>query len=153
MRSLELKIPPAIVLIVAIAAVLLLARQFPFAAYALPGNRVIAIGVAIIGMLFALSGLFAFRRAGTTVDPTQPDKASQLVTSGVYRITRNPMYLGFTLILLASAIRQTSVLSLLPVPLFIAYMHRFQIVPEERWMHRNFGEEFARYAERVRRWI
>ena len=63
------------------------------------------------------------------------------------------MYLGFALVLLASAIRQTNVLSLLPVPLFVAYMHRFQIVPEERWMQRNFGDEFARYAERVRRWI
>ena len=85
-----------------------------------------------IGTLFGLAGVYSFYRARTSVDPHKPEKASSLVTSGVYRITRNPMYVGLAIILGAWAIWLGSLLSMAGVVIFMLYITRFQIIPEER---------------------
>lgn len=102
--------------------------------------------------IFVLATL-AIARARTTVNPVRPDAASSLVVSGIYRFTRNPMYLAFLLILLVLGLRLGNVGALLIALTFVAYMNRFQIEPEERALRRRFGEAFEDYQARVRRWI
>ena len=105
------------------------------------------------GLLFVLAGGISFRRARTTVNPLKPEAASALVTSGIYRYTRNPMYVGFALWLLAWGLYLASPLVLLGVLGFVLYMNRLQIAPEERALGRLFGADFAAYRQRVRRWL
>lgn len=105
------------------------------------------------GVCVALLGVASFRRARTTVNPLKPEKASALVMSGIYRYTRNPMYLGLLLALLGWAFFLSNALAFLSLPAFILYMNRFQIAPEERVLAARFGQEFAAYLSKVRRWL
>ena len=95
----------------------------------------------------------SLRRARTTVNPLRPERASALVTTGVYRITRNPMYVGMALMLLAWAVLLASPAALAGPVTFIAYMNRFQIGPEEDALDTLFGPDYAAYRSRVRRWL
>lgn len=153
MRFLELKIPPPVVAATSALAMWPLSSLLP--TVAVPGNArlVLAIAVALIGIAFALAGAIAFRRAKTTVNPLHPEQTTALVTGGVYRSSRNPMYTGMLLCLLAWAIYLASPLSLAGPVAFIAFMHRFQIEPEERILAAKFGETFERYKASVRRWL
>jgi len=100
-----------------------------------------------------IAGVRAFQRARTTVDPLRPEKASALVTSGIYRRTRNPMYVALAIALLGWAIWLGHPLALLGVAAFVAWINRFQIAPEERALRALFGPEFERYCSEVRRWL
>ena len=153
MHTLELKVPPPIVALVMAIAMWLLSR-LPASPEALPIVRLLlAVGLAAVGVAFSLSGVLAFRRAQTTVNPLKPESSSSLVTAGVYKVTRNPMYVGMVFLLLAWAAFLWSVLSLLGPLGFAAYMGRFQIAPEERALAGLFGAEYAEYKARVRRWL
>lgn len=103
--------------------------------------------------VFGLGGVLHFRNAGTTVNPLSPGDSSALVTTGVYRFSRNPMYLALLLALLALGLLLSNFYALALATLFVPYMNRFQIAPEERAMVRLYGVEFERYCARVRRWI
>jgi len=149
----ELKIPPLAVVAIAAGLMWAMARAFPALALALPGRTPAAILLALIGLLVALAGLVEFRRARTTVNPLKPGAASSLVTGGIYRRTRNPMYLGFALALLGWGIFLSNPASLAVLFAFVGYMNRFQIVPEERALESLFGEAFTAYRSRVRRWL
>ena len=153
MQSLELKIPPVAVFLVFGALIWVIDRAVPAAAFTLPGAAIIAAALAGVGAFFGVAGILAFRRQGTTVHPIHPDRASAVVTVGVYRFTRNPMYLGLALFLLAFAIRLGNLVAVAFVPAFMAYMTRFQIRPEERVLLAKFGAEFGNYMQSVRRWI
>lgn len=107
----------------------------------------------LLGAISGMGGIIFFKRAKTTVDPLQPEKASALVTTGIYQVTRNPMYLGLAFGLVAVAFWFGSVWSLSVIPVFILYMNRFQIIPEERALEKKFGEEFKAYKSKVRRWV
>jgi len=116
--------------------------------------RVSLVGILILGgLFFCLSGVISFRKAKTTVNPLRPETASALVTSGIYQVTRNPMYLGFALILTAWSFYLTSVVSLIGVFGYMLYIQMLQIVPEELALIKLFGEEFKAYQKKVRRWI
>ena len=150
---LDLKIPPPIVgVLVAIAmwAVAKAGLQFSLESHV---RYTIVCILIVIGIALDLLGLAAFRASRTTVNPLKPDHASALVTGGVYRFTRNPMYVGAMLLLLAWGIYLSSLLSLAGLPLFVMYITRFQIQPEERALRNIFGEEFSIYEKRVRRWL
>ena len=152
MRFLELKLPPVLTLLIFIGLAVLL--RYLAVGTALPPWTAKASPVLIMaGVLASLSGLWQFRRAQTTVDPTHPDKASTLVTGGIYQYTRNPMYLGMALVLSAAVLKSGLVVSIILLPLFIWYMTRFQIKPEESAIERIFAEEYSAYKRRVRRWL
>lgn len=153
LSSLELKVPP--VLVVAIAALLMWAAAWllPALAIALPGRVPAAIAAVLVGFLCTAAGVVEFRRARTTVNPLKPRDASSLVAGGIYRLTRNPMYLGFALALLGWGVFLANPVSIAVLFLFVAYMNRFQIVPEERALEALFGDAFAAYRSKVRRWI
>lgn len=131
----------------------LLARFMPAFNLAVPAGRLVAAGLATIGVIVALLGVASFRRAGTTVNPLQPAAASHLVVSGIYRWTRNPMYLGMLLVLLGWGLFLANVLAFLSALAFIPLMNRLQIGPEERILTATFGPVFISYQSAVRRWI
>jgi protein-S-isoprenylcysteine O-methyltransferase Ste14 len=106
-----------------------------------------------MGTVLIAWGLASFRRAGTTFNPLKPEATSSLVVSGVYAFTRNPMYLGFLFVLVGWAVFLSNALAFLLLLLFVLYMNRFQIQPEERVLTARFGQEFLAYKSRVRRWI
>jgi len=151
--SLELKIPPLLVALIFGALMWLVAWLTPGLTTALPYAGVMAGAILLAGALVALAGVVAFRRARTTVDPIHPDHASAIVTGGVYSLTRNPMYVGFLLLLVAWAIWLGNLPACLGLPAFVKYMNRFQILPEERFLGSKFGAPYAGYLLRVRRWI
>ena len=153
MQTLELKIPPVIQVLVIASLMWLLAITAPGLGFTLPASALVALVLAAMGVAFALLGVLEFRSAGTTVDPRVPDQTASLVVRGVYRISRNPMYMGFLLVLGAWTIFLSNLASLVLLPAFVVYMNRFQIVPEERYMREKFGEAYRQYEERVRRWI
>ncbi len=153
MKTLELKIPPVVVVLIVGLAMWLAAHYAPLLALALPW-RTTVFGVLVVTCgIFGVSGIMAFRKVKTTVNPTKPDTASAMVISGIYNTTRNPMYFGLFLALLGWAYYLSNALSFLLLPLFVAYMNRFQILPEERALCAKFGSEFLVYAKSVRRWI
>jgi protein-S-isoprenylcysteine O-methyltransferase Ste14 len=153
MRSLELKVPPVPLAAVFAAAMFGVSLVAPAATFVIPGRTGIAIGLALLGAVIALAGVVAFRANKTTVNPLNPGATSTIVSSGVYRFSRNPMYLGFLLALAAWAIYLSNALAALLLPVFVAYMNRFQIKPEERALLARFGADFSRYVATVRRWI
>ncbi len=117
-------------------------------------NDLLGIVLAFAGVGLGASGLSRFSKAGTTSDPHNIDQASALVTDGVFRFTRNPMYLGLVLILCGWAFRLGSVTGLIVGPGFLlAVLTFFQIRPEEKTLKARFGQEYADYASKVRRWI
>jgi len=153
MHALKLKIPPPLVALLTAALMWLLARTTPTFEFVLPGRRILAACVAFAGVATSIMGVAAFRRAGTTINPMRPEKASSLVSSGIYKLTRNPMYLGLLLVLLAWAVFLSNALPFIFLPAFIIYINQFQIGPEEIALSSAFGQEFEAYKSRVRRWL
>jgi protein-S-isoprenylcysteine O-methyltransferase Ste14 len=153
MSALELKIPPVALVLLAGAAMWLLSALTPSLTSHVPYRHVAAIAFALAGTIVVLLGLIAFRRARTRVNPTTPQAASSLVSTGVFRFSRNPMYLGFLLALIGWAVFLANGPSVILVPGFVMYMNRFQIRPEERALSGIFGEQFTSYTHRVRRWV
>ena len=153
LKSLELKIPPVATMLVCAVAMRWVARRTPAWTWPIPGRLLVAALLAAVGGGFALAGLWAFRKARTTILPHRLDRTSAFVAHGVYRVTRNPMYLGLLLVLLAWAVRLSNLPALAFLPAFVLYMDRFQIRPEERVLREKFGDAFADYAKSVRRWI
>ena len=109
--------------------------------------------IAACGLLIAESGVFAFRRAQTTVNPMNIEAASRLVVTGIYKHSRNPMYVGVTMILLAWGLYLAAPWAWIGPPAFALYIRRFQILPEERVMQAKFGAAYDDYRRRVRRWL
>ena len=153
MFSLDHKIPPPAVALALVAVMWGLAQPWPRVEVPAPWRIVLTVGIAIAGLAFAGAGTLAFRKAKTTVNPLHPDRASALVHTGVYRITRNPMYLGMALGLLSWAVYLAAPAALLGPVAFVAYITRFQIKPEEQALAARFGSEFAQYKGTVRRWL
>lgn len=152
LQSLELRVPPPVVALIVAAAMWGISAIAPPdlpAAYRIEA----AILIAVIGAGFSISGVLAFRRAKTTVNPLHPEQAAALVRFGIYRITRNPMYVGLLLILLAWAVFLSSAWALFGPLAFMLYITRFQILPEERVLSGKFGADYAAYRASVRRWL
>lgn len=129
------------------------ARLFPETRVEFPGRPLAAYALVAAGIGVAVAGVLAFRRHRTTVDPSRPDKASTLVTSGIYAVTRNPMYVGMALTVAGIGLRTGSLIALSLAPVFVVALTKFQIEPEEAAMRRLFGEAFDAYAARVPRWL
>lgn len=153
MKSLELKIPPPLVALLSILLMWYVQGFYPLSwltsAWVLP----LSIVLALAGIAIAAMGVAAFRRAHTTVNPLHPEQTSQLVTGGIYQYTRNPMYLGMALVLLAIALYMADVSAFLGVALFVRFIGRYQIEPEERMLLQKFGDGFAAYQDQVGRWL
>ena len=153
MQSLELKVPPLLLAPLLAAVMWGISRCEPH--FAIPGiaRWTVSLALATAGLSLALLGMLAFRRSRTTVDPTRPGRASTFVSDGVYRFTRNPMYLGMALVLAAWATFLASPWAFAGPVSWVAYMNRYQVGPEERILAELFGDRYARYLATVRRWL
>lgn len=152
-RGLELKIPPVALVIITAGLMWLGSRYAPRLNFELPFRWMIASVFGWLGFVICALGIVEFRRVKTTVNPTKPEAASSLVTSGIYRHTRNPMYLGFFMILAGWTAMTANLTAFLLLPAFVLYMNEFQIKPEERALKSIFGEQFRAYCSVVRRWV
>lgn len=147
------RIPPPLV---ALAFALMsygLGRVMPLGVFAFALQSAVAAGLAGLGLAIILMSVREFIKVSTTVNPIKIDEASALVTSGPFTFTRNPMYLGMLLIVTGVAVWLGQLSGLIALPLFVAYITRFQIRPEEAVMRQKFGEAFVTYASQTRRWI
>lgn len=150
---LELKIPPPIVGLLAAALMWLCSHYLPALTLFVPYHKVFAFLLGGVGFVFDLVAITAFIRYKTTINPLNPDTTSALVTSGIYTRTRNPMYVGLLLLLIGWGFYLSNVLAALWLPVFVFYITRFQIEPEESKLTEKFGSTFLAYKQSVRRWL
>jgi len=150
---LKLLVPPPLVALACAGMMWGVVSLWPGSQLAVPNLS--AVGYVLIagGLAIDLVSIVAFRKARTTVTPLAPEKASSLVTGGLYRFTRNPMYLGMLLILMGIAVLLGSPINVAILGVFIAYITAFQIKPEETLLEQNFGEVYRQYKQSVRRWL
>ena len=113
----------------------------------------LSILLVIIGLACALPSFRLFSRHKTTISPFTPSETAVLLTEGMYRYSRNPMYLGLLLLIISSIIWVGSWLGILISLIFISIMNSLQIIPEEDALLEIFGEEYTEYKKKVRRWI
>ena len=151
MKSLENKIPTAVLCLFCALIMKSIAYVLPFVA--LPHLPVVAIVMTLIGIGAGIAGIWSFYKARTTINPLEPSEATHFVSEGIYKLSRNPMYVGLACCLISWAIWLSYLLPWLGVLLFIAYMTRFQIIPEEHVLRQKFGDEYQNYCLKVRRWL
>lgn len=149
----ELKVPPVIVFIVFALAMYLLNLVLPVGFFDFFGRILLAKILVGIAVVVGCLGLVPFFVKKTTVDPTKPEKASVLITNGVYKFSRNPMYFSLLVVLLALGILLGNAFNTLVAAGFVGYMNRFQIIPEERMLLEKFGKPYKEYLTRTRRWF
>lgn len=152
MTTLTLKIPPPLIAGLIALAMWMIADHLP----AIPPTtlqQVIGGPIALFGAAISAAGAYAFWRAHTTINPMHPERSTHLVTSGVYRLSRNPMYLGLVITLAGWAIHLPWPLAFAGPLAFALYIHHFQILPEERILASVFGNEYEHYRSHVRRWL
>ena len=153
MQFLELKIPPPVVATLIGVAMWGISLVTSLIELPAPISLVVAIAIAVMGVAFDLAGIVVFRRVRTTIHPMKPHNTSSFVNYGIYRVTRNPMYVGLVLILVAWAVFLSSAWALLGPIAFVLYIGRFQIIPEERFLLVKFGTRYSDYKSKVRRWL
>ena len=149
----SLRIPPVIQFLICGLlmwgiAMLLPALDLSLRLFKYAGSILIAAGVLLL-----IAALIAFARARTTINPVEPEQAKTLVTTGLYQISRNPMYLAMALILLGGALRVGNIGAFIAPTLFVWAITMFQIKPEERALQSIFGEDFTAYRQQTRRWL
>ena len=149
----KLKIPPVVILFLSLGIIFGVTYLFPTFGYSFSYQTLLSRIFLSIGVLVAFSGIISFRIKGTTTNPGQPSKATALVTGGIYKYTRNPMYLGMALILFGGIIRIGNPMTFLGLIFFVWYLNQFQIKPEEVALTELFGEKYKDYCSKVRRWF
>lgn len=153
MRALELKVPPVIVVAVIAGLMALTAWLIPMGPWHFTDAKSLAVALVAIGALIAVAGVVAFRQSKTTANPMDPSASSALVSHGIYRFTRNPMYLGFLLALAGWGVQIGNLPALAWLVVYVLYINRYQIIPEERILEDKFGQDFLDYRKHVRRWF
>ena len=149
----KLLIPPPIQALLSVILMWLISIYFLQANFSLNAINVFALVFLIIAVIIIILSINKFRKIRTTISPLEPNKTSSLVNSGIYRYTRNPMYLGLLLMLFSTVLFLKNFISFLIIPLFILFITRNQILPEEETLDNIFGEEYKNYKKTVRRWI
>ncbi len=149
----KLKVPPVIVFLIFGLLIYLLANFLPVGYFDFFGRKYLIITLLAISGCIGAIALFQFFKSKTTVDPSNPTKTSKLVSSGIYQYSRNPMYLGLLLMLLAWGLWLGNAFNVLFAAGFVAYMNKFQIIPEEDSLSSLFGKEYTQYCILVRRWF
>jgi len=149
----ELKIIPVVQVLIAALLMFLITKLMPMFNYLSNFSYRIVTLLLFFAALIGILAIYCFRINKTTVDPRLPEKASTVVDSGIYRYSRNPMYLALLLVLLSIAFSLQNIMTFLIIPLFIFYITRYQIIAEERMLITLFGEDYKLYCRKVRRWL
>lgn len=149
----ELKLPPVVILFAFGIGMYILDRFLPFGDFDFFGRVFLKTFLLFLAVLVSIISVGQFYSTKTTVDPTKPEKATKLVTKGIFAFTRNPMYLSMLLLLLGLGLHLGNAFNVLLAAGFVGYMNRFQIIPEERALRAIFGKEYKQYCKNVRRWF
>ncbi len=153
LRKLELRIPPVAVFLLVIFLMYCLKKLTPNFTLTVPLAEFVISGLILLSGYFGIAGIYEFRKVKTTVNPVKPENASSVVNTGVFAYSRNPMYFGLLLLIIALGLWWQHLSVILCSVLFVSYMNRYQIKPEEHVLERLFGVEYLKYKNRVRRWI
>ncbi|WP_150539843.1 methyltransferase family protein [Actinobacillus vicugnae] len=148
MDHLELKLPPPLLFMICAGLIYLLPKAEHY-----PVPQWLSYPILFIGVAIAIASLYAFYQQSTTISPQNPEKTSVLVQRGIYRFSRNPMYLSLLFCLIAWLIWLNRYFGTLVIIGFVYYLNRFQIKPEERILKEKFGQTFVEYCAEVRRWL
>lgn len=146
-------IPPPVFMVLAIMSIVYGKPYFPQLSVAFAEQQLIGIFIAVVGMAIAIVSVLRFRQLGTTIEPNKLDKATHLVTDGIYNYSRNPMYLGMAILITSAGVFFGSFLFLPAVIVFVLIINKFQIEPEEVGLEKLFGQEYLDFKARTRRWI
>ena len=147
----ETKIPPPIVTLIFGFATYLSRKIFP--EIEIQYASFFGMFLLLLGFFILISAVKLFRNDKTTVNPLSPEQATKLVTNGIFKISRNPMYLGMAVILASVAVFFNIIGGIIFMALFCLYITKFQIIPEEKAMKELFAQDFEQYMQATRRWI
>ena len=145
------RIPPPIITMLCVLVIFLSKSIFP--SFLFPYKLEIGIVISIFGLLLLIVSVKSFINNNTTINPLNLKKSTYLVTNGLFRFSRNPMYLGMLLFLVGTSIILNIIGGLIISILFIFYMNFFQIIPEEKALENLFGKDYRNYKKNIRRWI
>ena len=146
-----LKIPPPLLVVILVVSNYFSSKKIDL--IHLPNQDFISILILLIGMLILINPIFKFIKSKTTIDPIKFKKVNKLITSGIYKYSRNPMYLGLLMIVISTSIFFLNILSITTPFLFYCWINRFQIKREEIFLTEKFGKEYLLYMTKTRRWI
>ena len=149
----KLLIPPPILTLLSAILMWTISKHYDQANFSLNQFNQLALFFLIVAVIIIVISIKKFIKIKTTISPLKPNKTSILVDSGIYKYTRNPMYLGLLLILFSLFLYLKNFLSFLVLPLFVIYITKNQILPEEKVLENLFGDQFKKYKNKVRRWI
>jgi len=145
------KIPPPIIALICIVINYL--STYLINPIKFPNIEIIGGLILLLGVATAVLATLLFKKDQTTVNPRNPEEATTLVTSGIFSITRNPMYLGLFLSISSTILFFGSWFGIIILMFFVWYINKFQIIPEEEAMEKLFGGKYSEYRQKVRRWI
>ena len=146
-----IKIPPPILVMILVSSNYFSSKKIDL--IHLPNQDLISIIILLIGILILINPIFKFIKSKTTIDPIKFKKVNKLIISGIYKYSRNPMYLGLLMIVISTSIFFLNILSITTPFLFYCWINRFQIKREEIFLTEKFGEEYMSYKIKTRRWI
>jgi len=146
-----IKIPPPILVMILVSSNYFSSKKIDL--IHLPNQDLISIIILLIGILILINPIFKFIKSKTTIDPIKFKKVNKLIISGIYKYSRNPMYLGLLMIVISTSIFFLNIFSITTPFLFYYWMNRFQIKREEIFLTEKFGEEYISYKTKTRRWI
>ena len=146
-----LKIPPPLLVLILVIANYFSSKKIDL--IHLPNQDLISILILLIGILILINPIFKFIKSKTTIDPIKFKKVNKLIISGIYKYSRNPMYLGLLMIVISTSIFFLNIFSITTPLLFYCWINRFQIKREESFLTEKFGEEYISYKIKTRRWI
>jgi protein-S-isoprenylcysteine O-methyltransferase Ste14 len=147
----DVKIHPPILTLLFIAIAYVAKWSIPIAFVVPNVLRLIGFALVVIGFLCGVAAFMAFRKARTTLDPH--GQVSVIVTAGIYRFTRNPIYLGFLLMLIGFPLNSGNFWGILLAPVFVMSMNSLVIEKEEAYLETKFKDVYTSYKSRVRRWL
>ena len=146
-----IKIPPPILVMILVISNYFSSKTIDL--ILLPNQDLISIIILLIGALILINPIFKFIKSKTTIDPIKFKKVNKLITSGIYKYSRNPMYLGLLMIVISTSIFYLNIFSITTPFLFYFWINRFQIKREEIFLTEKFGREYMSYKIKTRRWI
>ena len=146
-----IKIPPPILVLILVSSNYFSSKKIDL--IHLPNQDLISIIIFLFGILILINPIFKFIKSKTTIDPIKFKKVNKLIISGIYKYSRNPMYLGLLMIVISTSIFYLNIFSITTPFLFYCWINRFQIKREEIFLAEKFGKEYMSYKTKTRRWI
>ena len=146
-----LKIPPPLLVLILVISNYFSSKKIDL--ILLPNQNLISFIILLVGVLILINPILKFIKSKTTIDPIKFKKVNKLITSGIYKYSRNPMYLGLLMIVISNTIFFLNIFSIITPILFYFWINKFQIKREEIFLTEKFGDEYLLYMTNTRRWI